>query len=169
MKRILLQTSVLCLCVFFAISAASAQGILLADATNNSQKAVKNINKDGLLKLIEQNKGKIVLVNFFATWCPPCKEEIPGLVSIAEKRSKDVVIVGLSFDKNPALLPDFIKEYKMQYDVFLADAEIQELFGVTSIPHNAVFDKNGENVANEGGYVSEKELNKFFDTLLEKK
>ncbi len=169
MKPILLQTSVLCLCVFFAISVASAQGVLLADATSSSQKVVKNINKDSLLKFIEQKKGKIVLVNFFATWCPPCKKEIPGLVSLAKKRSKDVVIVGLSFDKNPALLPDFIKEYKIQYDVFLADAGIQDLFNVTSIPHNAVFDKNGEIVANEGGYVSENELNKFFDKLLEKK
>ncbi len=188
MKRLFLQMCVFCLCVVFTASIAHAGSALknLADIAGGGGASVEieqdqpesrrevrsgsieTISLDGLEKVLEEHAGKIVLINFFATWCPPCKEEIPGLVSIARKRGKEVVIVGLSVDQKPELLPDFIKEYNINYDVYVADAEVRKTFEVKTIPHNAVFDQEGEIVANESGYVSEREVNNFIDKLLEK-
>ncbi len=143
-------------CVFF---------VMLSALPLTSAHAVETIGADKLEQLIAQHKGKVIVVNFFATWCPPCREEIPGLVDISKERGKEVVILGLSVDESAKPLPSFIKKYKIPYTVVRANDEIQRLFEVRSIPHNVVFDKNGKIVANESGFVSKKQLNTFIDKL----
>ncbi len=126
---------------------------------------IKTINVQQLEQLIEQYAGKTVVLNFFATWCPPCRKEIPGLVSIAKERSKDVVVIGLSVDQSARPLPDFMNEYGIKYPVVRVDSTVQKLFKVNAIPHNAVFDKNGKIKFNETGYMSKSKLNRILDSL----
>ncbi len=126
---------------------------------------VKTINMASLESMLEKHSGKVVVVNFFATWCPPCREEIPGLVELVKERSEDVVVIGLSVDETVAPLPSFMKKFNMNYEVVRADAEIQQLFKVRSIPHNVVFNKKGDIVANESGYVTKEQLSAFIDKL----
>ncbi len=152
--------------IFRFISVLSIVALVVFTHSFTAYAAPKRIGVDGFERLLEQHKGKIVLVNFFATWCPPCKKELPHLVSVARKRSKDIVVIGLSVDKKPQLLPPFLKTYGVKYAVYVADSELQRLFKVRSIPHNAMFDKDGELVANESGLVTERELNKFIDKVL---
>ncbi len=142
-----------CLGLFVVLSASSAVAA-----------PIKTINLNNLETILEEYEGYVIVLNFFATWCPPCKKEIPGLIDIHEERD-DVVVIGLSVDQTTGPLPDFIDEYGINYEVFRANGEIQELFEVKTIPHNAVFDKSGEIVANESGYVSKRELNNFIDKL----
>ncbi len=130
-----------------------------------AEESIKNINLQELESELDKHKGKVVVVNFFATWCPPCREEIPGLVEIAKERSEDVVILGLSVDKTVAPLPKFLQQFNINYDVMRAESDIQQLFEVHSIPHNAVFNKEGDIVANESGFVTKKQLNAFIDSL----
>src|SRR5512135_2308447 len=63
-------------------------------------------------------RGTVVLLNFWATWCGPCREEIPSLVSLQEKyRNKGLQIIGISLDDDAAPIPAFYRQYKMNYPV----------------------------------------------------
>ncbi len=127
--------------------------------------SIKTLDLAGLETLLNEHRGKVVVVNFFATWCPPCREEIPGLVEISKERAEDVVIIGLSVDKTVTPLPKFLEQYGVTYEVVRAHTDIQQLFAVNSIPHNVVLNKEGDIVANESGFVTKKQLNDFIDSL----
>ncbi len=128
---------------------------------------IEKLNPQAFEKVIASHKGKIVLVNFFATWCPPCREEIPGLVSVANSMSKDVVVVGISVDEDPKKLPSFTESMKIDYPIYLAELSLAQAFKVQTIPHNLVYDKSGKLVANASGFVTEEELKQFIKVLLE--
>ena len=80
----------------------------------------KTVGLKDLTSIVAQHKGKVVMLNFFATWCPPCREEIPDLVSLAPKYEGKVVIVGLSVDEDASTLPAFLKRLKVDYPVYRA-------------------------------------------------
>ncbi len=159
MKRIL--TFIFCLGFFLTLL---GQNIAVAA---DSSKEFKAINMQGYNELIAKHKGKIIVVNFFATWCPPCREEIPGLVALAKSMSKDVVVIGLSGDENPRLIGPFVKDMNINYPVILAGMDVLRHFQVHTIPHNLVYNQDGKIVANAAGFVTEEELKKFINLLLE--
>ncbi|MEO6239286.1 MAG: TlpA disulfide reductase family protein [Vicinamibacterales bacterium] len=75
-------------------------------------------------------KGKVVLLNFWATWCGPCKVEIPAFVELYDQyKDKGLVIVGVSVDDSPEQLQSFMKEFKMNYPVLQMTPEIETAFG----------------------------------------
>jgi thiol-disulfide isomerase/thioredoxin len=77
-------------------------------------------------------KGRPLLINFWATWCGPCKEEIPALIALADKyKSKNLAILGISVDDKPAELKKFAAEYKMNYPVLvgLGHDDLLEAYG----------------------------------------
>lgn len=128
------------------------------------------INSEGLQQMVAMNKGKVVLINFFATWCPPCREEIPGLVSLVKHYPADkFVIIGISVDQDAPLVKPFMKKMGVNYSVFMAAEDVPALYGVRTIPHNVMYDKNGKLAANAPGYAAEADLKEFIDTLLEQK
>ncbi len=155
MKRFF--TLILCFGIFLSV-----YGTQFAYAAD-----LESVNPKSYQELIASHKGKIVLVNFFATWCPPCREEIPGLVKVAENMANDVVVIGLSVDEDPRKLPDFVKSMKINYPLYLAELSLAQAFKVQTIPHNLVYDKNGKLVANTSGLVTEEELEQFIKVLLE--
>ncbi len=119
-----------------------------------------------LQKFLKNARGYVVVVNFFATWCGPCREEIPGLVSIAKSmQSKKVVVVSLSIDKDATALQSFIKKMGINYSVARAASDVTQHFGVQSIPHNVIYSREGDMIVNESGFVSEKDLRRFLEEL----
>ena len=75
-------------------------------------------------------KGKVVLLNFWATWCGPCKVEIPSFVELyAKYKDKGFVVVGVSVDDSPEQLQAFMKEYRMNYPVLQMRPEVEDFFG----------------------------------------
>lgn len=161
------RISALCwaLCLTLGLALALAPSAALAKQTTPPV-----LNVPGLLDIVSMNKGKVVLVNFFATWCPPCREEIPGLVSLVKSYPADkFVIVGISVDQDTAALPPFMKKMGINYSVFTAAEDIPPMFGVRTIPHNVVYDREGKMVANAPGYAAEADLREFINTLLEQK
>ena len=71
-------------------------------------------------------KGKVAIVNFWATWCGPCKIEIPDFVKLYDQyKDKGLVIVGISIDDSPEQLQAFMKEYKMNYPVLQMTPEVE--------------------------------------------
>lgn len=114
-------------------------------------------------------RGKVVLVNFWATWCPPCRKEIPSLVKLQEKyRDKGLVVVGVSMDEGGSkLVAKFIEKQKVNYPVILGDADLARGFGgVIGVPASFLVNRNGELVRRYDGFVTENELREEIERLL---
>ena len=100
------------------------------------------INTSKVLKLSDL-KGKVVVVEFWATWCPPCRASIPHLIKLYNQyRNKDVVFISLTNESGPAV-QKFIKDNKMNYPIGLASKSAQA-YGVQGIPHAMVIGKDGK-------------------------
>ena len=90
-------------------------------------------------------RGKIVLLDFWATWCDPCREEIPHLVELQSKyRDRGLEIVGVSMDDGPEPVRDYYQRFKMNYPVVMGNAKIGELYGgVLGLPIAFVIGRDG--------------------------
>ena len=99
----------------------------------------------GMVKLSEY-KGNIIILDFWATWCPPCIKEIPDFVELQkEYGAKGLVILGISLDQNTKkALPPFMKKYKINYPILLTDGKVDKAYGgVSGIPTTFVIDQKG--------------------------
>ena len=102
---------------------------------------------DGKSVPLSSYRGKIVLLNFWATWCGPCKAEIPGFVELQEQYKKDLVIVGFSVDDTAVKARAFANEYKINYPILLGEGheELQEAYGpIWGIPASFLISKDGK-------------------------
>jgi peroxiredoxin len=121
---------------------------------------------DGKNIRLSDYKGKVVIVDFWATTCPPCRMEIPGFVKLYDKyKSKGLVIIGAAADY-PERVKKFVKENKMIYPVGFADGQMAEKFGgIMGIPTTFVIDKTGNIVKKYVGYrpesVFESDFNEY--------
>jgi thiol-disulfide isomerase/thioredoxin len=91
-------------------------------------------------------KGKVILLNFWATWCGPCKAEIPGFVELQQQFGDDLVIVGYSVDDTADKARAFAQEYKINYPVLLGEGreDVQEAFGpIYGIPASFLIARDG--------------------------
>lgn len=90
-------------------------------------------------------RGKVVLLDFWATWCVPCREETPHLVDLQNKYgSQGLQVIGVSMDDGPEPVRDFYQHYKMNYPVVMGDARTGELFGgVLGLPIAFVIGPDG--------------------------
>lgn len=132
--------------------------------------SLKIINNAQLKKLIKENRGKVILLNFFATWCPPCKVEIPELAGIREKYGdSQLLVIGLAVDDDTAEVLPFIEKNGVNYPVYKADKSITDNFGISSVPHNSFFAKDGQMVISEPGMAESELLQQVIDDLLERK
>jgi cytochrome c biogenesis protein CcmG/thiol:disulfide interchange protein DsbE len=100
---------------------------------------------DGKTIKLSNYKGKIVIIDFWATWCPPCRKGIPDLIEIQKEYSKDVVVLGISVDRETAKdVPGFVKNNKINYTVALFNENIIKSYGgINSIPTSFVIDRQG--------------------------
>lgn len=94
-------------------------------------------------------KGKIVVLNFWATWCPPCKEEMPSLQTFWQKtKDKALAVVAVSEGEDPATVSSFVKAKGYSYPFYVdPSGSLGSQFGVQGIPTTFVFDKNGLAIA----------------------
>lgn len=145
--------------LFFCVNMAFAQNASL-----------KIINQNQLTNLINENRGKVILLNFFATWCPPCKVEIPELAAIREKYSNaQLLVIGLAVDEDTEEVLPFIEKNGVNYPVYKADKSITVHFGIESVPHNSFFAKDGQMIISEPGMAESEILQQVIDDLLERK
>ena len=105
-------------------------------------------------------RGKVVLVNFWATWCPPCRQEIPDLIALQAKYRDDLVVLGISEDEGP---PDdvraFVAEHKINYFVALTTPELAKVFrGVAALPTTFVIDRDGNIVQRHVGLLNARQV-----------
>jgi thiol-disulfide isomerase/thioredoxin len=101
-------------------------------------------------------RGKVVLLNFWATWCGPCRAEIPDLVALQQKYRDHLVIVGISEDEGPVdIVKRFATEQQMNYPVVMSTDAIRQIFkGVVALPTTFVLDRDGRMVQKTIGLLS---------------
>lgn len=98
-------------------------------------------------------RGKAVLINFWATWCPPCREEIPDLIKLQTKYNGRLQIIGISDDTGSVeTVKSFVQEHKMNYPVAMASPELEAKFGgVMGLPTSFLLDTEGRVVQKHVG------------------
>ncbi len=111
---------------------------------------------DGKKLYLHQFVGHPVFVNFFATWCPPCKLELPNIVKHYSAYRARVVFLGLDQQETPDLVKPFLKQYAITYLVGLDEGQVGALYGVAAIPQSVFIDKHGIVRAIWRGYMPPK-------------
>ena len=139
------------LLLLLAAWATQAAGFTLKDST-------------GKTHTLDQYKGKWVLVNFWATWCPPCLKEIPDFVSLYEARkSQNFMALGIAIDyQDPKEVTDFVKKLSMSYPLVMGDDKIMAQFGdVVGLPVSFLYDPQGKLVLKKIGMLPKETLEKY--------
>ena len=124
---------------------------------------------DGREVTADQFKGKVLVVDFWATWCAPCLEEIPGYVGLQKKhRDAGLVIVGVSVDRRgPNHVKQFAKEHGIDYTLVMADDEIADAFGgFDAIPTTFLISRDGRILHRKTGAMPTAEYEKLVQAAL---
>ena len=115
-------------------------------------------------------KGKVVVLDFWATWCPPCRAEIPGFIDLQNQYGKDgVAIIGASVDGKDeiAAIKKFVDKFGVNYPVVLADDDTVRAFGgVDALPTTFIIDREGRIVSRHLGFTEKAELEREIKMLL---
>jgi thiol-disulfide isomerase/thioredoxin len=117
-------------------------------------------------------KGKPIVVNFWATWCGPCRAEIPSLVELNKQytdEGKDVVILGISVDDPVAKLKPYASQMKMNYPVLVGNGrdDVQDAFGpLWGIPVTVFIDRDGRIAKKHSGIASKEQFEQEIKALL---
>jgi len=108
---------------------------------------------DGKPVALESLRGKVVLLNFWATWCKPCRAEIPDLIALQKEYAGKLQIIGLSTDdESPETVREFVREMGINYPVAMATDKIRALYGgVPALPTSFVVDTQGRVVQKHTG------------------
>lgn len=131
-------------------------------------------SKEEYYSYLSSLKGKVVLVNFWATWCGPCRIEIPSFVEAQSRRKKDFVIVAVSMDQNPdEVLPEFVAKMGMNFPVLYGPPMVmqelgQDYGGIMGIPTSILLDRQGNTYTRKVGVYPPEQLEADLKGLLEK-
>ena len=124
----------------------------------------------GVPQPLEQWRGRVLVVNFWATWCAPCREEIPGFVRLQERhRSRGLLFVGIAIDQ-PEKVLEFAREFGINYPLLIGGLDSMELLrdagnraGV--LPYTLIIDRAGNLVSREPGGLKEARLEGILSPL----
>ena len=122
-----------------------------------------------LLDRLAANHGKVILVNFFAAFCGPCRREIPDLIKMRKDiPEEDLLIIGIAIDQNIREADSFVKSMGIMdaYPVFYGGEELARAYRIDAIPFNVIYNRDGHIEASEAGYVPGAEMRQFLMSLI---
>ena len=141
--------------------------IFLLSLSSVSTAANNFVLKDmaGKKHTLSEYKGKWVIVNYWATWCPPCLEEVPDLVALYDSRkNRDLVILGVAFDYQSAKeVTDYVSDMLISYPIVLGDDDVMKQIGFSDVlPTSYIYNPRGELIKTKHGLVTKQ----YLDSLL---
>lgn len=136
--------------LMLAAGIACAQGFEFKDLQGQEQR-------------LSDYRGKWVLVNFWATWCPPCLEEIPDLMELHEAHKKsDLVVIGVALDSTKESVVEFVAKKKVGYPIVFGNYELAGQVGeVEALPTSYLFDPTGKLVSYQQGMVTRSSVESY--------
>jgi thiol-disulfide isomerase/thioredoxin len=110
---------------------------------------------DGQVVKSSEFLGKVVILDFWATWCAPCKAEIPGFIALQKQYGdRGLAVIGVSLDdQGPVVVKRFMADFEMNYRVVLGDVALMQAFGGTAIPTTVIINRAGKIVARHVGFT----------------
>jgi thiol-disulfide isomerase/thioredoxin len=132
-------------------------GLLLALTVSWAQaEGFKVTDTTGKTHTLAGYKGKWVLVNYWATWCPPCLEEIPDLIGLHENKKNNLVVIGIALDyRNAKQVTDFAEGLLVNYPIVLGNPQIVNQIGpVQGLPTTYLYNPDGKMVAQQVGAIT---------------
>lgn len=144
----------------------------------NAEVGNKNLKKapdftlldlDGGERSLSDFKGKVIILDFWATWCPPCRAEIPHFVELYnDYKDEGLEVIGVSLDNNAKkVIPSFSEQYKINYVLLIADKKVtRDYGGIGSIPTTFIIDRDGNIVKKYVGYRDKEVFEKDIKNLL---
>ena len=124
------------------------------------------VQKGGSLSF-SQYQGKVVLIDFWATWCPPCRNEIPGFINLYQKyQKKGLEIIGISLDEgSPTAVKQFTEKFLVNYPVVIGDYEVTRAYGgIRALPTAFLVNAKGRIVKK---YIGAKSVEDFERDILD--
>jgi thiol-disulfide isomerase/thioredoxin len=128
---------------------------------------IKDMN--GVDVKLSSFKGKVILLNFWATWCGPCKAEIPGFVELQKKYANDLVVLGLSVDDTVDKLKPYAAQYKINYPILvgLGREDVQDAYGpMWGIPVSFLIGRDGRICKKHMGIAPKAQFEREIKALL---
>ena len=160
-QTIIIRSICIVIVLFFTVLSASA-------ATKMPVFELKSVS-DGQTVHSSQFDGKVILLTFFATWCPPCVEEVPALKKLHNDLSENgFSVVGLSVDQHgPTTVARFVEKQEINYPILMAESKTTRDFGgVYGIPVAFLVNRSGNVVKKYTGYIQHTVLEKDVRSLL---
>jgi thiol-disulfide isomerase/thioredoxin len=114
-------------------------------------------------------KGKVILLNFWATWCGPCKAEIPSLVELQEQYGDELVVLGFSVDDPVEKMRPYAAQYKINYRLLVGNGreDVQEAFGpMYAIPVSVIIGRDGKIAKKHSGIATKAQIEREIRRLL---
>lgn len=126
---------------------------------------------DGKKQSLNQWRGKVIVINFWATWCPPCREEIPLFVELQKKHPvDDLQIIGVAIDNKTAVML-YRQSAGINYPILMGNDDTMDLVArygnrLDSLPYSVIIDRSGSIAVRKMGAFSKLELNSLIEPLL---
>ncbi len=173
--------------VSYAVGALAVASLLLAGCASAENKATASSSSlkppaerkpapnfalhdgDGKMVRLSDYRGKVVLLNFWATWCGPCKFEIPWFNEFQQQhRDRGLVVLGISMDEEGwDVIKPFVAALKVNYRILLGDETVADLYGgVSSLPTSFLIDRQGKIASVHVGLVSKSVYEREIEELL---
>jgi len=136
--------------------------------------ALPTVGEDLVEKVVQPHQGRVVIVNFWATWCGPCREEFPDLVQLYRENKDSVVLVAVSMDEpeDAGKAADCLKQHKSDFPAYIRGFKDFDAFSnavhpkwMGAIPTTVVFDQSGKRVFIKEGKVTYDQLKKVIARL----
>lgn len=136
-------------CVFFSLQINPASG--------EKPTFVPRIDLQGLRALLDENKGKVIILDFWLPNCPNCLKEAPFMNRMYSKyREKGLLIIGLFADDDVDDAWGFARVTGVRYPTFIADGDIMEKYGLQYVPYHVYIDKKGKARYREAGFYNDR-------------
>jgi len=129
---------------------------------------IKVVDFEGFKKELEAQDDTVRIINFWATWCPPCRAEIPDFVEVYnDLKDKGLVVVGITLDDAPEKIRAVMVDKKITYPVVVADqAALSRYGGINAVPTTFIVDRKGNLVSRQVGAMDKKMLEELVKKLL---